>query len=442
MKLKRVFQNAKWIILCKIIQSLLQMVVGMLCARYLGPGNYGIIGYATSVTALVLPVMKLGLDGTLVNELVREPESEGEIMGTALIMNVLSSLVCMAAVALFVSAANAGDTTVIVVCVLYSISVFCAALEMIQYWFQYKLLSKYASLTMLLAYVAVSAYRIALLITGKSVYWFALTNPLDYGIIGVSLIALYSRFATQKLSFSAKRAKDLFSRSKYYIFAALMVVVIQNTDHVMLTTMISETENGFYSAAITSATLAQFVYYAIIDSFRPAIFTACKENHEDYEKGVSGLYGIIVYLTTAQSVVFILFAKWIIRILYGENFLPAVPVLQILMCYTIFSLMGSVRNIWILAEEKLKYLWRINLTGAVFNIVFNAILIPFFGACGAAAASLMTQFFTNFILGFIMKPIRQNNHLMIQGLRPGFVFSEAKKLYQIIRKGKERKGGR
>lgn len=435
MKLKSVFNNAKWIIVCKIIQSLLQLVVGMLCARYLGPSNYGIIGYATSITALVLPVMKLGLDSTLVNELVGEPQKEGEIMGTSLLMNIASSFVCMAAVAVFVSIANAGDTTVITVCMIYSISVFCAAVEMMQYWFQYKLLSKYSSLVMLAAYIVVSGYRIFLLIAEKSVYWFALTNTLDYGMIGVSLILLYNRHGTQRLSFSLKRAKELFSRSKYYIFASLMVVVIQNTDHVMLTTMVSEEENGFYSAAITCATVAQFVYYAIMDSFRPMVLSERKRSMETFEKSVSGLYGIIVYLALAQSIVFILFAKTIVRILYGVNFLPAVKVLRILMCYTIFALMGTVRNIWILAEGKQKYLWRINLMGALFNIVLNGALIPGFGACGAAAASLLTQIFTNFVLGYFMQPIRQNNVLLIRGLSPKFMFCEIKRLYHTVRKG-------
>ena len=42
---KKVASNAKWIIICKVIQSLLQLVIGMLSARYLGPANYGIINY-------------------------------------------------------------------------------------------------------------------------------------------------------------------------------------------------------------------------------------------------------------------------------------------------------------------------------------------------------------------------------------------------------------
>ena len=43
---------------------------------------------------------------------------------------------------------------------------------------------------------------------------------------------------------------------------------------------------------------------------------------------------------------------------------------------------------------------------------------PVCGAMGAAIASLFTQFFTNVILGFIIRPIRKNNELMLRSLNP------------------------
>ena len=75
----KVFNNAKWIVICKIMQSLLQLAVGMLSARFLGPSNYGLIKYAASVVAFAMPLMKLGLDATLVHELVENPEKEGRL---------------------------------------------------------------------------------------------------------------------------------------------------------------------------------------------------------------------------------------------------------------------------------------------------------------------------------------------------------------------------
>ncbi len=434
MKIKQVFNNAKWIVICKIMQSVLQLIVGMLCARYLGPSNYGLINYAASIVAFALPLMKLGLDSTLVHELIETPEKEGEIIGTSLIMNIISGIACIIGVTTFVSVANMGETVTIIVCMLYSFSLFFAAIEMIQYWFQYKLQSKYSSVVMLLAYVIVSAYRIYLLITEKSVYWFALTHSVEYGIIGFSLVAVYLKKGAMRLKFSWQRAKMMFSKSKHYIIASLMVVVFQSTDHIMLTTMVSKAENGFYTAAITAATVVQFVYIAIIDSFRPMILSGKKENDPNYKVFVSELYCIIVYLALAQCLFYTVFAGPIVKLLYGKHYIASIPILRILVWYIVFSYMGTVRNVWILAEQKQKYLWMVNLLGALFNVVLNAFMIPFLGAVGAALATLLTQFFTNFVLGYIIKPIRENNVLLIKGLNPKFLITVSGKIIKGLRK--------
>lgn len=433
MKYNKAINNAGWIIACKIAQSVLQLIVGMLSARYLGPSNYGLISYAASVVAFALPLMKLGFNATLVHELVETPEKEGEIVGTSLVLNVSSSLLCIAGVSCFAYAANADDKTAFIVCVLYSLSLLFAAVEMIQYWYQYKLMAKYSSVVMFVAYVLVSAYKIILLVTGKSVYWFAVSNALDFGIIGLALIAIYFKKGGGRFSFSFERAKSMLSKSKHYILSSMMVVLFQSTDHIMLTMMSGTAENGFYAAAITCAGVFQFVYLAIIDSFRPMILSAKKENSNDYHTLVSGLYSVIIYVSLAQSVVFTILAKVIVSVLYGAEYQAAVAVLRILVWYLAFSYMGSVRNVWILAEQKQKYLVVINLSGSLLNIAVNFILIPHFGACGAAVASLATQIFANFIFGFIFKPIRENNRLLIAALNPKMLINESKKLIGMLR---------
>lgn len=67
-------------------------------------------------------------------------------------------------------------------------------------------------------------------------------------------------------------------------------------------------------------------------------------------------------------------------------------------------------------DSQQKYLWIMNLSGAILNIVLNLLLIPVYNIMGAAIASLITQIFTNVIIGFIIKPIRKNNNLMIKAL--------------------------
>ena len=438
MKEKQVFNNAKWIILCKILQSLLQLVIGMISARYLGPSNYGLINYAASIVAFAMPIMKLGFDATLVYELVNSPEKGGEIVGTSLFMNVLSSLACMGGVFTFVSLTNFGQTEVILVCLLYSFSLFFGAIEMIQYWFQYKLMSKHSSLTMLFSYFGVSIYKIFLLITQKNVLWFAVSHAVEFGLIGIILLILYKRNNGAKFSVSTSRMKSMLSRSKHYILASLMLVIIQNTDHIMLTAIVGSSETGFYSAAITCVTMLQFVYIAIVDSFRPYILEEKKISNQSYEKSLMRVNSITLYLSIAQCIVFFVLADFIVLVLYGKDYAASAQVIRVLSFYFIFSLMGLLRNVWILAENKQKYLFVINLSGALLNILLNSFMIPLFGASGAAAASFITQFFANFVLGFIIKPLRRNNYLIVKSLNPVFFFAEVKNIVNIILK-KEQK---
>lgn len=434
MQQKQVFHNAKWIIVCKIAQSILQLIIGMISARYLGPSNYGLINYAASIVAFAMPIMKLGMDAILVHELIETPEKEGEIMGTSLLLNFLSGLLCIVGVSAFSFLANLGETETILVCILYSISILFAALEMMQYWFQYKLLSKYSSIIMLISYLFVSAYKIFLLATAKNVYWFSVSHSVEYGIIGILLIACYFKKSGMKLTFSFERAKKMLAKSKHYIWAALMVVVIQNTDHIMLTKMIGQAENGFYSAAVTCITIFQFVFLAIADSFRPLILQEKKLGSLEYEKNLILLYNITLYLAIFQSIGFCIFAKLLVQIMYGVEYLPSVPVIRILSFYFIFSLMGLLRNIWLLAEGKQKYLFTINLSGAMLNILLNAVMIPLWGACGAAFASFLTQFFMNFVFGFIFKPIRENNILLLKGLHPKLLLVSIRQFFRTINK--------
>lgn len=428
----KVFNNAKWIVICKVVQSVLQLIVGMLCARFLGPSNYGLIKYAASVVAFAMPFMKLGLDATLVHDLVEKPHKESEIIGTSLAMNLASGFVCIGVISAFVSAVNAGDNETVIVCVLYSISIAFSALEMIQYWFQYKLMSKYSSVVMLGAYGIVTVYKIFLLATSKNVYWFAFSNSIEYGVIALLLIGIYLKRGGS-FSFSLSIGKAMISKSKHYILASLMLVILQNTDHIMLTSISGNEENGYYSAAITCTTVVQFVYLAIVDSFRPIILENKKQNSSEYELNVARLYGMTLYLAIAQSIVFTVFAKLIVNVLYGAEYSASVRVLQILIWYFSFSIMGTVRNVWILAEQKQKYLWIINLSGALFNIVFNAFLIPRWGASGAAFASLTTQFFMNFVLGFILKPIRENNRIILKALNPKFMIKESRNMLVLLK---------
>lgn len=414
----KVVKNISWIIACRIVQSLVAVVVGMISARYLGPSNYGLLNYASSVVAFVFPVAQLGLRNVLVEEIVSNPKRVGKALGTSLLISIASSICCMAGCVVFVAVANAGERDTLIVCALCSISLIFQSTEMIQYWYQAKLLSKYTSIVSLIAYTVVVLYKMFLLITGKNIYWFAAASAFDYFLISVSLLLLYKKLGGQKLSFSFSLGKELLSKSKHYIVASMMVTVFLQTDKIMIKMMVGNAENGFYATAVTCATMMGFVFTAIIDSLRPVIFEGKKTDDGKFKKNMSILYSIIIYMGLAQSVVLTIFAKPIVKFLYGDEYFAAIPLLRIIVWYCGFSYMGSVRNIWMLAEGKQKYLWMINLSGALLNVIGNLICIPLIGAAGAAIVSVLTQFFTNVVLCVIMKPIRPVCMLFLRALHP------------------------
>lgn len=434
--MNKVIKNASWIIICRVIQALLALIISMITARYLGPSNYGLLNYIISIVAFVLPVMKLGITSILVQEFISEPEKEGETLGTSLVLCFISAIVCIIGVNLFVRLSNAGEYDTIIVCALYSSILIFQVFEMINYWFQAKLLAKYSSIVALIAYVIVSIYKIYLLITQKNIYWFSVANTLDYLFIAVGLLYIYKQKSTQKLCFNTEKAMKLLSTSKYYIISDLMVVIFAQTDRVMLKAMINNEATGYYSAAITCAGMSQFVFAAIIDSMRPTIFEKKKTSEEMYTLNLVRLFSIITYLSLAQSVVMTLLAPIIIQLLYGVQYLESVSALQIVVWYTTFSYLGSARNIWILAEGKQKYLWKINLFGAFVNVILNALLIPFIGVNGAALASLITQFLTNIVTGYIFSPIRGVNFFILQGFNPKQFINVIYTIFLQIKKNK------
>lgn len=422
----KVAKNASWIIISNIVQAALGFFISMFTARYLGPSNFGIINYAASLVAFVIPIMNLGLSNILVQEVINKPDKTNETLGTAIFMSLLSAIACIIGITAFSYIANPGETETVIVCALYSTNLLFQAIDLIKYWFQAKLLSKHSSLVSLVAYIITSIYKIFLLISGKSVRWFALSHSIDYLIIAFFLVIIYKKLENKNLKFSFTRAREMFSKSRYYIISSLMVTIFAQTDRIMIKHMLGNNYTGFYSAAVACASITSFVFSAIIDSFRAIIFEKKKENEQAYHKSLMQLYCVIIYLSLLQSLFITLFSKYIIMIIYGNQYLDAIPALKIIVWYTTFSYLGSVRNIWILSENKQKYLWIINLSGASFNVVLNYFLIPVWGICGASLASLITQIFTNVIIGYIMKPIRENNQLMVRSLNIKNVFNTYK----------------
>ena len=134
------------------------------------------------------------------------------------------------------------------------------------------------------------------------------------------------------------------------------------------------------------------------------------------------LYAIVFYVCFFVSICFVLFGRFVIGILYGEAFLPAASVLNVVTWYTAFSYLGVARDAWVISEGKQRYLKYMYGCAAFMNVIINTALIPVMGAVGAALASLLTQIFTSIVLPLLFREMRPNAKLMIEAIMLRGVF--------------------
>lgn len=406
LKGNRFFSNVMWDMGGKIFQMVLTLVVGMLTARYLGPSNYGVIGETASYVSFFSVICQLGFTSTAVKEIMDDKEKEGEILGTSIFFRVCTSLISTVAITCLLYVLKDGDRLIVWVAFLQSLSLIFQSFEMIHYWYQSRLETQVSVKIQSIAYVIMAAYKIALLAFGKSVEWFAFSTALEAAVVGAALLLVYGRGEGKKLSVSLRAGKEMFKRSYHFILSGLMVTIYSEMDKIMLGEMLSETAVGYYTAATKVSSMWSFVLTALINSSRPVIISSRSKSQELYVKQNKRLYAAIIWIGIAAGLAITVLGKIIIYIMYGAEYLPATSSLQISAWYTMFAMLGSARGIWIVCEEKAKYVKYYLGVGAVLNIILNYTLIPIWGPGGAAAATLVTQIFTAVLAPAMFKETR------------------------------------
>lgn len=412
----KVTKNAGWLIGGKIIQMVINLIVGLITARYLGPSNYGLINYAGAYTAFFSSFCTLGINSVIVKEFVDNPDKTGEIIGTTLGMRAVSSFLSALAIIGISFFADADEPTTILVVALSTIGMVFQIFDTFNYWFQSRLQSKTTAIVTLIAYVATSIYKVVLLVLKKPVTYFAFSTSVDYICIAVLLLISYKKYKGTKLSFSKNYGKELLKKSAHFILPGLMVAIYGQTDKIMLKHMISDTEIGYYSTAVSLCNMWCFVLAAIIDSLYPPIMEAFKTDREEFDRKNKILYAIVFYLSVFVSVIFTIFGSFIVNLLYGKEYAGAVAPLRVITWYTAFSYLGVARNAWIVCLDKQKYLKYLYLSAAIANVGLNVLFIPMWGATGAAVASLSAQIITTFVVPFFMKELSENSVMMLQAV--------------------------
>lgn len=433
---KKFVLNISWLISGSIAKLIISLFVSILTARYLGPTNYGTLNYVTSFTSFFTSLCTLGINSIIVKELVDHKEEQGLVLGSTLVMRMLSTILSMITNCLLITALNPDNKLMTVLAFIQSFYLFFSVFDSLNYWFQAQLQSKTTAIISTLGYGAMAVYRICLLITGKSIIWFAAATSLDTAVIAVLLLICYFRYGGQKFSCSIRMCKNIISKSCHYILAGLMVSLYAQMDKVMINEMIDSTSVGYYTTASSINGMWTFVVAAIIDSATPLIYETYNRDKIKFNMQLKYLYAAIIWLCIFAALGITILAKPIVLILYGGAYEASIDILCILVWSTMFSYLGVAKNIWIVCENKNGYLIIFTTMGVAGNILLNFLLIPEFGAIGAAIATVVTQVITSIIGQYIVPATRFNSKLIFEAfLLKGIVTREnVKRVIDIVKK--------
>ena len=399
--------NTGWLLFQNIYSMLLSLVIGALSVRYLGPSNYGLIGYGSSLVSLFTCISQLGLNSILLNEIVDDPDEKGTIMGTALVMRLAASVVSFCCVLIFVAIIEPGNKILMVVTALQSFAILCNTYELLNEWFLSEMQSKVYVVAASVGATVVGVWKIVLLMLGASVQWFAASTTIQALVCGGIIFAVFMKRKQFKLRLSWQRAKEMFGKSNHYIISGLAIALYTQMDKVMLGKMMGEREVGLYTSAMTIAMLWEFIPQAIINSSRAVILEKKTKSHEAYLKLLQLLLLGISVMSICVGLGIQIFGKYVIYILYGQEYMGSVPILQMLIWSTGFAMLGTAQGIWNVAEDKNRYVKYYTLMGGIFNLIFNYFAIPVWGMAGAALGTFFSQVIVSLGAPLLFKNTRE-----------------------------------
>lgn len=178
-----------------------------------------------------------------------------------------------------------------------------------------------------------------------------------------------------------------------YALLILLMALYTRVDSVMLEQISGAFENGIYAQAFRLLDAVNQLGYLFSVLLLP-IFSGMFERKEDVRELVKLSFSLIFVATTAIGLAGLFSSSGIMAALYTEHSDLSAPVFGLLIISSIAFGSTYVFGTLLTARGNLRTLNMIAVGGFVLNIILNFILIPRYGAVGAASATLSTQFLT------------------------------------------------
>ena len=404
-------KNAFWLNFGEITSRLIRAIVIIYAARLVGAAGYGVFSYALNLAGLFTIFSDIGISGILTREISKKPESKNQYFSTAFFIKICLLILNIALVifiAPFFTKIKEALPLLPVIAILLAFDslrdfafAFVRALEKMQVEAIIKIITNIA--------IVVLGF-LALFISATS-YSFTVGYTLGSGFGLAAIIwALKNQFGKIFTNFKKELVFPILSSAWPFALFGLLGGLMINTDMIMLGWYRPSQDLGFYAAAYKPVQLFWIFPALLASSFFPILSRLAHKDNEKFRFVLEKAMVIVFLIGLPLVAGGLMLSHDFIRIIFGNEYLPAVPVFRILLLTVFLIFPGSLIGNAVFCYDKQKKLIGSFFLGALGNVFFNFLLIPIWGIKGAAIATIFTQIISN---GFSWRKMKQINDFHI-----------------------------
>lgn len=388
-------------------------LLNLIIARYLGPEDYGQLSLFLSIVLLVLPVATLGLDKSLLREFVLHPQQARGLLRTAIVLRLLSGAIGFLLATGAFYALEGWNENVYRIGLPIALTLFFGVGSLLDYFFHSQQRFHVNFFAVACGSAVALLVAILLIVLGAGLAAFAWLRAVEVGATALVFVLFFVFLSRGQLGGEQADTslRELFMRSWPFLLSAIAVGIYARLDQVMIGSLSTYEELGYYSAAVKMTEVWYLIPSFIITAMGPSILRL-RGNDQVLKERMSRLYQAVGLIGIVGFGFNALLANRLVPFIFGGEFSSAIGMLVVLSITILFAGMGGARTIHILARGHDRIYAFTTILGMALNVLLNFILIPRFGGIGAAWATLGAQFVAVYASCFVFPQLRSDGVLM------------------------------
>ena len=194
----------------------------------------------------------------------------------------------------------------------------------------------------------------------------------------------------KKYSIDIELSKNMIKYSVVLIPNSFMWWIMNSSDRMMVSAMISVTANGVYAVAYKIPTLLSTITTIFNQAWS---YSAIREDEsEDKEEYNNRVYDNLVTIVIVVATGLLMIMKPFLSVYVGKEYYAAWHYVPYLIVGFVFMTLGSfIATSYTVHKDSMGFLIS-GTVGAIINLILNFILIPMMGVSGAAFATCISYF--------------------------------------------------